>query len=130
MKKLALLGVVAAAAWLVAKLRPFRVEVEGRSMGPALEPGDWAVALRYQDPRAGEVVVVEHPHRPGYEMVKRLTAGPGGKVDGRVLDADEWWIEGDAGASTDSRGFGPVSRTAIRGRVKAVYWPFERIRAL
>jgi hypothetical protein len=77
----------------------------------------------------GDVVVVEHPGRPGYEMVKRIAASPGGRVGGRTLGADEWWVEGDlASASTDSRRFGPVLGDALKAKVVLVYWPRERRR--
>ena len=57
-------------------------------------------------------------------MVKRITAGPGDDVAGRVLRIDEWFVAGDnAEWSTDSRRFGPVPRAAIVGRVRYVYWP-------
>jgi hypothetical protein len=58
------------------------------------------------------------------EMVKRITAGPGDQVAGRVLGHDDWFVSGDnAEWSTDSRTLGPVPRTAIVGRVRYVYWP-------
>ncbi len=108
------------------------MEVKGPSMVPALLPGDWALAVEPGRLRRGDVVVVEHPERPGFEMVKRLTAAPGDLApDGRTLAPDEWWVEGDSpGESTDSRSFGPVSRGAIKARVRLVYWPPDRRRIL
>jgi type IV secretory pathway protease TraF len=77
--------------------------------------------------RAGDVVVVEHPMRPGYEMVKRIARIPGEMVGGRTLGPDEWWVEGDLpAASTDSRHFGAVRTEAVKGKVVLVYWPKER----
>ncbi len=77
------------------------------------------------------MVVVEHPGRPGYEMVKRLTALPGGPVGERVLEDDEYWVEGDReDASTDSRHFGPVRREQLKARVILVYWPKDRRRRI
>jgi len=76
-------------------------------------------------------VVVEHPERPGYEMVKRVEALPGERVGDRILGPDEYWLVGDRpDASTDSRTFGPVSRNSILGVVKARYWPLSRLAAL
>ena len=96
-------------------------------MAPTLSPGDWALAVPLRRPRVGDVVVVEHPGRPGYEMVKRITAGPGDSVADRLLAVDEWWVEGDfAQASTDSRQFGPVRGDELKGKVLLVYWPRER----
>jgi nickel-type superoxide dismutase maturation protease len=123
-------GLPVAVAIVVAFLRwkPFRVEVEGASMVPTLLPGDWALAVGARKLRRGDVIVVEHPGRPGYEMVKRLTALPGDRPsEHRTLGPDEWWVEGDrAEGSTDSRHFGPVRREQIKARVLLVYWPNDR----
>jgi nickel-type superoxide dismutase maturation protease len=107
-------------AWWWKGHRPFAVAVEGSSMAPTLLEGDLLIAT-IPTARAvapGSLVVVEHPARPGYEMVKRVvrTEGPGGL-----------WVEGDnASSSSDSRGFGPVERHAIRGLVRLRYWPLAR----
>ena len=128
MGRIALLAAGAAAAWAALRWRPFRVEVAGSSMAPALHPGDWALAVRGGPIRKGDVVVVRHPDRPGREMVKRVTGTPGEEVHpGRTLGRDEWFVVGDnAEASTDSRTLGPVPRSAIVGRVRFVYWPPDR----
>src|SRR6185503_639021 len=91
-----------AAAYGFQRWRPFRVEVAGTSMRPTLEPGDWALAVRVQQVRRGDVVVVEHPERPGFELVKRVVHVAGDVApDGRML-IGEFWIEGDEpGGSTD-----------------------------
>ena len=123
-------ALTAACSVFVVKWRPFRVEVRGDSMSPALHAGEWAVAVR-GPARRGAVVVVEHPTRPGFDMVKRLRGFPGDSVGGRILDADEWWVEGaNEGASIDSRTLGPVPRAAIKGRVVAVYAPLRRARLM
>jgi nickel-type superoxide dismutase maturation protease len=110
-----------------ARLRPFRVEARGDSMRPTLEPGDWCLATAGGPLKKGDVVVVEHPERPGLEVVKRVTGAPGEEG----LGFGEWFVEGDnAAASTDSRTFGPVPRDAITGRVRLVYWPSARRRFL
>ena len=76
-------------------------------------------------------MVVEHPGRPGYEMVKRVTAAPGDVVVDRTLAGDEFWVEGDrSDASTDSRHFGPVRREHLKAKVFLIYWPKERRRRL
>jgi type IV secretory pathway protease TraF len=98
-------------------------------MIPTLLPGDWALAVTRSEYARGDVVVVEHPGRPGYEMVKRLTAVPGDLVGERTLAPGECWVEGDrADASTDSRHFGPVSREALKAKVLLVYGPGDRRR--
>lgn len=120
---------VAAAGWVFLRYRPSRVGVEGPSMAPTLLPGDWALIVMPREYRAGDVVVVEHPGRPGYEMVKRLVAEPGETVGERVLAPDEFWVEGDLPeASTDSRHFGPVTREELKAKVVLIYWPVERRR--
>jgi signal peptidase I len=119
-------------AWTILRRRPFRVAIEGASMAPTLLPGDWALAAAVGRFRRGDVVVVEYPGRPGYEMVKRLTAVPGDRVgDDRLLSDNEFWVEGDhATSSTDSRQFGAVRRELLRARVVLIYWPVERRRRL
>jgi signal peptidase I len=121
-----------AAAWAFLRWKPFRVEIRGTSMLPSLSPGDWALAVEPSRYRRGDVVVVEHPARPGFEMVKRLVAVPSDLTpDGRVLERDEYWIEGDQPeSSTDSRSFGPVRPPHLTARVRLVYRPFERRRRL
>jgi nickel-type superoxide dismutase maturation protease len=103
-------------------MKPSRVRIEGDSMAPTLLADDWALAFTPRRFARGDVVVVEHPQRPGYEMVKRLVM---------VVGPDEYWVEGDAPeASTDSRAFGPVSGSALKAKVVAVYWPKDRRRLI
>jgi nickel-type superoxide dismutase maturation protease len=118
-----------AIVWACLRWRPFRVEIAGASMVPTLLPGDWALAVATRSIRRGDVVVVAHPERTGYEMVKRVVGGPGDRAAGRELGDEEWWVEGDrADASTDSRHFGPVRRDALKAKVLLVYAPRERRR--
>ena len=98
-------------------------------MAPTLVPGDWALVVIPNRFANGDVVVVEHPERLRYEMVKRIRATPGERMADRVLDDDEYWVEGDLpAASTDSRHFGPVRGGALKAKVLLVYWPKERRR--
>jgi signal peptidase I len=108
--------------------KPFRVEVSGPSMSPALMPGDWALAVRPGRVRRRDVVVVEHPGRPGFELVKRVVAVPGERAPhGAILGPGEWWVEGDSsGQSTDSRHFGLVRTEQLRATVRLIYWPPSR----
>ena len=113
---------------LLWRRRSFRVEVHGSSMSPTMEPGEYLFAVRVRSVRRGSLVVVEHPNWPGHEVVKRVEAGPGDRVEDRVLGLDEYWVVGDnSDRSTDSRSFGPVRRNAIRGRVILRYWPINRL---
>jgi signal peptidase I len=128
-------GVAAAAALVVGaafafvRYHPARIAIEGVSMAPTLLPGDWALVVTPDRFHRDDVVVVEHPQRPGYEIVKRLIGVPGSAVAGRELGEDEFWVEGDfVHRSTDSRDFGPVSRAQLKAKVVLVYWPLERRR--
>jgi len=117
------ISALAAAAVLWFLIRPFRVAVEGRSMAPALQPGDFLIASATKRPVRGSLVVLDHPGRPGFELVKRVERVPGEER----LGPDQFWVAGDAPlASSDSRSFGPVPKSAIAGVVVARYWPPAR----
>jgi nickel-type superoxide dismutase maturation protease len=119
----------AALAWALVWVRPFRVAVDGDSMVPTLRPGDFLLATGRGPLRRGSLVVVEHPARPGYEMVKRIAAVPGEGVAERALDRAEFWLLGDnPRGSTDSRTLGPMPLGSIRGVVRLRYWPPSRFR--
>ena len=94
-----------------------RLEVVGPSMRPTLEPGDRVLALRTGRARVGDLAVVPDPRRPSRLVVKRVVvASPAGLT-----------VRGDnAGASTDSREFGPVPTESVRGRVVYRYQPRSR----
>jgi len=79
-------------------------------MEPGLQAGDEVLVHPRRTPRPGDVVVLEHPQRPGTRLVKRL----------RREDAGGLWVEGDnPPASTDSRHFGPVPPDRLLGTVIA-----------
>jgi nickel-type superoxide dismutase maturation protease len=101
-----------AATWLVNRSL---VVVRGPSMLPTLPPGTrlLTVPAALLPPVAGRVAVVEDPTDPGHRVIKRI-------VD---IDRDTAVVLGDnPAASTDSRVWGPVSRTALR-RVAVARWP-------
>lgn len=125
-------GVLATGAALAfIRYRPARVAIEGVSMAPTLVPGDLALVVTPDRFHRDDVVVVEHPQRPGYEIVKRLVGVPANTVGGRELGEDEYWVEGDfAHRSTDSREFGPVTAANLKAKVVLVYWPLERRRLI
>lgn len=109
-----------------------RATVRGESMAPTLRPGYRlladGLAYRRDRPRLGDIVLVRHQEVPGLTMVKRIAAIPGDAVGGQTLGRGEYWVLGDnAGASTDSRDFGPVKRRLL-DRVWVLYWPTQRWR--
>lgn len=117
---------VAATLAVRAARRYRRFETSGRSMLPALEPGDWVLvdefAYRGRLPRRGEIVVASDPREPGRDLVKRVSAVD---LHGGVS------LEGDnPDESTDSRQFGPVSASSVKGRVRWRYWPVGRAGAV
>jgi signal peptidase I len=117
-------GVYSVLALLAAK----RVVVRGRSMTPALLPGDRVLfdrlAYRLDDPRVGDIVLAWHADRPGVAFIKRVAECNG-------LAPNEFWLLGDnADESTDSRTLGRFSRADIVGRAWVVYWPQDRFRVI
>ena len=101
-----------------------RVAVEGDSMRPTLEPGDWLLAdpaaFATATPRVGDLVLVPDPREPTRLLVKRVT---------EVFDEGrELWVSGDAqDASTDSRAFGSVATETLQGGPWFRYWPLRRL---
>lgn len=95
------------------------VEVQGPSMAPALRHGDVVLVSwgrRQCHIAAGAVVVVQLPGRPlGVKRVVRLVP---------AADGEQLWVQGDNDlATTDSREFGALPHSAVRGRVIARVWP-------
>ena len=107
---LGLVGVLAARRWLDA------VEVRGRSMAPALLPGDRLLVVRAA-PRTGDVVLAPDPRAPSRELIKRVAG----------VDRIGVHLRGDNPAtSTDARAFGAVPLTEVRWRAVLRYWPVDR----
>lgn len=69
-------------------------------MRPTLEPGDGLIAVRSRRIRRGQLRVLEHPHRPGFWLVKRV-----GDVRGDRFEAVS---DLQAPHVVDSRRFGDV----------------------
>jgi nickel-type superoxide dismutase maturation protease len=98
-----------------------RVAVEGRSMSPTLEPGDWLLADpdAYVEtaPAAGDLVLVPDPRERSRLLVKRVSE----------VHGDDLFVAGDApDESTDSRAFGSVAVDVVEGRPWFRYWPLRR----
>lgn len=79
-----------------------RFLVAGHSMTPALAPGQEVVATFTRRPEPGNVVVFEHPGRPGFWLIKRL-------ID------DSGWVLSDnmESGDTDSRSLGAIDQAAM-----------------
>ncbi|MFP5316777.1 MAG: nickel-type superoxide dismutase maturation protease [Acidimicrobiia bacterium] len=102
----------AAAVLLAGRLR--RLEVTGPSMRPTLEEGDRVLVVRDGRARPGDLVVVPDPRNAGRLVVKRVVVASAGGLT----------VRGDnPSASTDSRDFGPVAASSVRGRVVYRYAP-------
>ncbi len=86
-------------------------------MRPALEPGDRLLVVRGRRPRPGDVVAVADPRQPARVVVKRVTA---------VGRAGVTVVGDNPAASTDSRHYGPVAPSTVRGRAVWRYWPETR----
>lgn len=108
-------GVVTVACWRCRPVR--RVKIGGDSMRPALEPGDRLLLLAVRRLRVGDMVAFPDPRTPARTVVKRIAAtGPAGLT-----------VLGDnAGASTDSRTWGPVAPAVVTGRAVYRYFPDSR----
>ena len=120
---LSVLGLAVAATVGFVALRPFRVRVEGTSMMPSLAPGGVLIAVRGLRPKRGDIAVVLHPD--GFEMVKRISAGPGDEaMPGWTLGPDQWLVRGDnSEESSDSRSFGALTSEQVVARI---IWPLPR----
>ena len=93
------------------------VEVRGRSMAPALVPGDRLLVARLR-PRVGDVAITSDPRDPRRELIKRVAHTDAAGVD----------LRGDNPAkSTDGRIFGAVPSGAVRWRAVLRYWPRGRM---
>ena len=70
-------------------------------MEPTLVAGQGLVTTRFGRARAGQIRVFEHPHRPGFWLVKRVEAVDG---DSMIVASDN----PDAEGVVDSRSIGPI----------------------
>ena len=116
---LTLAGTALAGAGLVRRLGipVSRVEVRGDSMCPTLAPGDRLMIVRTRRFRPGHLVALADPRVPERLVVKRVSA---------ATEAGVTVLGDNAGASTDSRHYGPVTLGSVRGRAVFRYSPEGR----
>ena len=139
LRRIALLfGLILVGFWLSTEFVALPWAISGDSMEPGLSDGDRVLVdlwtYRQRPPRPGEVLLLRGPLPARQTLVKRAWKSPSDK-DLRPRDG-LWpngphrigvWVLGDRGsASTDSRDFGSVPETEIRGRVLLRYWPPTR----
>lgn len=95
---------------------PLLIKVAGRSMVPALAPGDWILVRKSSDglPQPGEVVIIRHPVANEKILVKRVRSN-GQKTFSVGSDNP---FEG-----SDSRHFGSLPAEACLGRVVGCWRP-------
>ncbi len=129
-------GMTAAASRWLQPLR--RYEVEGESMSPSLEAGDYVLAVRLPrwagrsvfGWRVGWIVVAERPDRPGLTIIKRVASVEGASREEEGERVTITLLGDNPAASTDSRQFGPVGAEAVWGVVVVRYWPAGRVGGL
>lgn len=112
------------------------------------------VSTNLADVSRGDVVILRYPRNPEIDFVKRVVALPGDRVsmhdgalivNGEVADdygciADhqalpdtvvppgQFFVLGDnRPVSCDSRDFGLVDETLLKGRVRARFWPLASL---
>jgi len=96
-----------------------RFEIADHSMRPALDDGEWVLAVaRPRRLEAGDIVVCDLPGRPGFTIVKRIAS-----IDSA---AQLLWLLGDdpTAGSVDSRSFGAIPVAAATARLVIRYRPF------
>ena len=83
---------IAGLLFLAVNLLTARIRVEGISMEPSLQEGQFVVvnrlAYRWQEPSRGDIVVFHFPLNPSRRFIKRVIGLPGEQVsvnDGQVL---------------------------------------------
>lgn len=112
------------------------------------------VANNLSDVSRGDVVILRYPRNPEVDFVKRIVALPGDHVwmrDGvlivngtkaddygcipdhqmlaeTVVPAGQFFVLGDnRPVSCDSRDFGLVDESLLKGRVRARFWPLANV---
>lgn len=132
-------------------------KVEGDSMLPNFHTGEMVLVNKFiykiRAPQPGEVVVLDDPMSPRRQLIKRVIAVAGERVEVRddrvyingrplaedyidpallrhetlaatTVPADSIYVMGDnRGNSSDSRRIGPIPVTKLEGKAILRYWP-------
>ena len=110
------LSLVIAGAWILARRSLDTVEVRGRSMAPALLPGDRLLVARAAV-RPGDVVLARDPRDTGRELIKRVAD---------VAPTGIRLLGDNPASSTDARAFGVLPPRDVKWRAVLRYWPPDR----
>ncbi|MCG2785987.1 MAG: signal peptidase I [Anaerolineae bacterium] len=147
---------LSAALFLVINALTARVRVDGFSMLPTLEDGNFVLvnrlAYRLGEPQRGDIVVF-HFDLTRQDLIKRVIGLPGDEVrieNGVVyvngvgliesyiaavpnysgswlVPSDNFFVLGDnRNDSSDSHSWGMLPADKVVGKAVLVYWPFER----
>lgn len=147
---------LSAALFLVINALTARVRVDGYSMLPTLEDGNFVLvnrlAYRFGEPQRGDIIVF-HFDLTHQDLIKRVIGLPGDEVrveNGLVyvngvalaetyiaavpnyggtwlVPSDNLFVLGDnRNDSSDSHSWGMLPFDKIVGKAVLVYWPFER----
>lgn len=151
---------IAIALILTVFIRHFVVEsyvVKGMSMEPTLHDGERLLvskfSYRLRPPRPGDIIIFRSPLSPRDDLIKRVIAVGGDRVEvvggeasvnGKPMDEryisrpdgtmvppirvpyGRMFVMGDNRPnSEDSRVFGPVSTDRVKGKAVLVWWPFS-----
>lgn len=135
-----LIGITLLAVFFLRIWVVFPYPVVTSSMEPAINRGEWVLAVRYYDffaqPQEGDVVFFKSLSS-SEKSIKRVYAEPGKEVshfaswqvfDGQLREKHYFLLGDHKEESVDSRHYGPVHRSQIVGKVFFVVWPFSSIR--
>src|SRR3954454_22579405 len=137
--------------WILAALlfRAFVAQayyIPSESMQPTLDVGDHIyvnrLVYRFQHPARGEIVVFDHPREHGTNLIKRVVAVGGDRIEGHdgqvwvngtpagpstgfvalTVPSDNLFVMGDnRGNSSDSRYWGFVPLGLVEGRAMFIW---------
>lgn len=98
------------------------VYVIGSSMAPTLSDNSIHLTVPVANPQVGDIVAFSLPDDGRTNYIKRVVAGPGDVVIGSnemmILGDNEYYVLGDNfGNSDDSRNFGPIDKSDIKGKL-------------